>query len=61
MMGWGTDAKKTGGRDLIKALKEGTQRYPWQPVSSNFKSGHTNCHTDLIFKLIKKQNPVLEM
>ena len=48
-------------RNLVKALKEGTRREPWQPVSSNFKSGHTNCHTDLIFKLIKKQNPVLEM
>ena len=60
LMSQGTDAKKIGGRNLSKALKEGTWRYPWQPVSSNFKSGHTNCHTDLIIKLIKNKTLCLK-
>ena len=42
------------------ALKEGTRRYPWQPESSNFKSGHTNCHSDLITQRIKNKNLCLK-
>ena len=41
-------------------IKEDTRKYPWQPASSNLKSGPTNCHTDLIDIKLMTQKPVLE-